>query len=79
MKIRITTGPTVRNLLVLADNVQEAGLFLMTHFRDRVGETMGKMTVSRLIEYGKKAGVIVEKIDHSLRWVELQEAERKKV
>ena len=75
MKIKISSGA---NQLFLAYNVRDAGLFLMANYRHTVEQYMGRMTVSRVIEYGRAAGVKVEKVDHTVHWVELSEAEKKK-
>lgn len=52
--------------------VVNAGLFLMERFRSNPSAPiMGKMTVSRLREYGKKFNVSVKCVDHTTHWRDL--------
>ncbi len=71
MRIKVTDagGSTV------FDKVGDACLYLMEKYRTTTDRLMGKPCMANLLTYTDRAKV--EKVDHSVHWVDVQPAEEK--
>ncbi len=59
---------TVNGAEIAFHSASDACLALLEEFRDQAKDVLGRPTLERLAIYGRQLGLVVERIDHSVRW-----------